>query len=165
MSISSVSVGVMHPATSDSRLQQNNEHKKLVVESQQANNNSSTQSASYSGDMDHNNEATDHHHTIVNSADDAQLNSSKEEKADADVISVVNIVTSGPSDGSPGMTGVGSTTNNDISDSGSVVSLASSSNTDISVSTKTENSEGQKKRKSFFNFRRSKKDHKKEVIL
>ena len=58
----------------------------------------------------------------------------------------------------------------DNSDSGSIISLASSS-TDISSinNARTEDGDGSsvksKKRRSFFNFRRSKKDHKKEVIL
>ena len=57
----------------------------------------------------------------------------------------------------------------DNSDSGSIISLSSSFNDVSSVkNAKTENdneSVKSKKRRSFFNFRRSKKDHKKEVIL
>ena len=58
----------------------------------------------------------------------------------------------------------------DNSDSGSVISLASSSIDISSVnSKKTEDGDSSsvksKKRRSFFNFRRSKKDHKKEVLL
>ena len=59
----------------------------------------------------------------------------------------------------------------DNSDSGSIISLTSSFN-DVSSSannSKTTDGDGtsvkSKKRRSFFNFRRSKKDHKKEVIL
>ena len=57
----------------------------------------------------------------------------------------------------------------DNSDSGSIISLSSSFNDVSSVkNAQTENDNASvksKKRRSFFNFRRSKKDHKKEVIL
>ena len=58
----------------------------------------------------------------------------------------------------------------DNSDSGSIISLASSFN-DVSSTTNSKTEDGDsssvksKKRRSFFNFRRSKKEHKKEVIL
>ena len=59
----------------------------------------------------------------------------------------------------------------DNSDSGSIISLSSSFNDVSSSANNSKTTDGDstsvksKKRRSFFNFRRSKKDHKKEVIL
>ena len=160
----------MHPAASDSRLQQPKQHitlgKATKLQSNQAgctgsNTSAALISSTSKGDVSLLVNPTDYLCSSSNQheTDDNSIHLSSREETPEENVNV-NILTAGATD----ETAIaGSIQEN--SDSGSVISIAST-NTSVNIS-KSEDGDNAslrtKKRRSFFNFRRSKKD-KKEIL-
>ena len=161
--------GHIHPVASNNGLEQNDQYIRVEKSNLPQNQTISSDISNLTADKSAKEDVTKI--SLLLQCDSTQLESNSEIGLESncdekqEIASLVTIQT--PQSTEKGIIG----SPQDNSDSGSIISLTSSCNDISSSANNSKTTDGDstsvksKKRRSFFNFRRSKKDHKKEVIL